>query len=234
MYLKCSSNNRSTTVYELFLSAIQKHSLPSRVRSDQGQENLLVGQHMIEKRGAERHSMITGCSVHNQRIERLWRDMHKCVTVLFYKLFYFMEHHDLLNHMNEYHLWSLHYVFIPRINRALKEFVTSWNNHPIRTAAHKSPQQLFTAGALLLQNSQLSAFDFFQNVNEQYGIDPDGPVPSHDEDCNVTIPGISLKFSDSDMLLLKQTIDPCTTSENYGLDLYEQTLSFISMLNPAH
>ena len=113
--------------------------------------------------------MITGCSVHNQHIERLWRDMHKCVTVLFYKLFYFMEHHDLLNHMNEYHLWSLHYV-----------------------------------------------------------------VPSHDEDCNVTIPGISLKFSDSNMLLLKQTIDPCTTSENYGLDLYEQTLSFISTLNPAH
>ena len=70
-FLKCSSNNRATTVYELFLSAVQKHQLPSRVRTDQGGENVLVAQHMIERRGAERRSVITGSSMHNHRIERL-------------------------------------------------------------------------------------------------------------------------------------------------------------------
>ena len=75
LYLQCSTNNRAAIVYQAFVGAAHAHNLLSRVRSDQGRENVLVAQYMIEKRGAERRSMITGCSVHNQRIERLWRDV---------------------------------------------------------------------------------------------------------------------------------------------------------------
>ena len=208
VYLQCSSNNRATTVLDAFLSAVQTHQLPSRVRSDQGRENIKVAQYMLEMRGAERRSIITGSSVHNQRIERLWRDMHKSVTVLYYKLFYFMEHHDILNQLNEHHLWALHYVFLPRINKALGEFVNSWNNHPIRTAGHKSPQQLFTAGALLLQNSQLAAMDFFEAVNESYGVDQDGPIPVDDDDGHIVIPQTPLKFRSTDLAILHQQVNP--------------------------
>ena len=70
VYLKCASNIKSATVYESFLEAVRKYHLPSRVRSDQGGENILVAQHMIQNRGADRNSMIVGSSVHNQRIER--------------------------------------------------------------------------------------------------------------------------------------------------------------------
>ncbi len=229
-YLCASTNNEAKTVYELFLLAVQKHQLPSRVRSDQGTENVLVAQHMIEKRGAERHSMITGSSVHNQRIERLWRDMHKSVTILFYKLFYFLEHHSLLDHLNERHLWALQYVFVPRINRCLQQFVNSWNNHPIRTACHKSPQQLFTAGCLLLQNSQISALDFFHSVDNFYGVDPDGPIPLTDQ--GVSVPRTSIIFLDTDIQQLRRRVDPCGISGNYGINLYEETLAFISTLTP--
>ena len=83
------SNVKSTTIYESFIGAVREYHLPSRVRSDQGGENLLISQHMIEQRGPDRSSMIVGSSVHNQR---LWNDMHKCVTSLYYRLFYFMEH----------------------------------------------------------------------------------------------------------------------------------------------
>lgn len=186
---------------------------------------------MVEKRGAERHSMITGCSTHNQRIERLWRDMHRCVTVLYYKLFYFMEQHDLLDSLNEHHLWALHYIYLPRISRSLKEFTNSWNNHAMRTANHKSPLQLFTAGLLLLQNSQLTALDFFDDVNEFYGIDSEGPVSIASDSSGIEIPESTISFSDRDIYFLKQTIDPCAPSDNYGIDLYEQTLQFISNLN---
>ncbi len=195
-----------------------------------GLENIDVARHMLQTRGAERRSMITGSSTHNQRIERLWRDMHKSATVLYYKLFYFMEHHGLLNHLDERHLWALQYVYLPRINKTLKEFTSSWNNHPIRTAQHKSPLQLFTAGAILLQNSNLQGLDFFQEVDDVYGIDLEGPVPTIDRE-HVEVPQTTLRFSDGDIADLKRTVDPCATSDDHGMDLYEQTLQFISNLS---
>lgn len=69
VFMKCSNNNKATTctVYNHFLEAILNYGLPSRVRSDQGRENCLVAQHMLEHRGEARGSMITGSSVHNQR-----------------------------------------------------------------------------------------------------------------------------------------------------------------------
>lgn len=75
VYLECGSNNKARTVYDLFLKAVQQYGLPSRVRSDQGRENYLIAVHMLQHRGIERNSMITGSSTHNQRIERFWRNM---------------------------------------------------------------------------------------------------------------------------------------------------------------
>lgn len=228
VFLKCASNIKSATIYESFLEAVRTYHLPSRVRSDQGSENVLVARHMIEQRGAERNSMIVGSSVHNQRVERLWRDMHKCVTSLYYRLFHYLEQNDLLDPLNEKHLYALQYVFIPRINRSLEHFVAGWNHHPIRTAHSRSPHQLFTSGMLSLQNSGLVAMDFFDHVNvEEYGVDEENaPVPSEENDT-VDIPESSYSLNDESVELLQQAVDPLQHSDNYGIDIYELTLQFI-------
>ena len=76
VYLKCSSNNRASTVLQLFREACRLFGTPSRVRCDMGVENFDVARYMLQMRGLNRGSIITGSSIHNQRIERLWRDEH--------------------------------------------------------------------------------------------------------------------------------------------------------------
>ena len=75
---------------------------------------------------------------------------------------------------------------------------------PYVQAGHKSPQQLFTAGCLLLQNSQLPALDFFHS-DDTYGTDTDGPLSL--SEGSVSVPQSSLRFCDAD-IHLKQNIDP--------------------------
>ena len=144
VYLQCADNNRSSTVYNAFLRASQVYGLPSRVRCDQGGENVLVAQHMLQHRGINRGSVIVGSSVHNQRVERLWRDMHRCVTVLYYRLFYFMESEGYLDPISEKDLFALHYVFLPRIQRSLATFRERWNNHHYSKRA-RIPFSIFSA-----------------------------------------------------------------------------------------
>ena len=122
MYLQASNNNRAKTVLDLFLEATKENGWPSRVRSDKGGENVDVARAMLTVQGTGRSSHITGSSVHNQRIERLWRDTFRCVCHTFYSFFYDIEEMQLLSPTDELQLYSLHFTFIPILNKLLREF----------------------------------------------------------------------------------------------------------------
>ena len=234
VYLNCSDNNRAETVLRSFNNATSTFGWPSRVRGDKGGENYEVATTMIAKRGEGRGSFIAGRSTHNQRIERLWRDVFRCVVQTFYSLFYWMEDNGKLDPMDENHLFALHYVYLPRIQRCLFEFQTSWNNHPLRTEHNWTPHQIWVNGMIHAENlDQLAVSDLRYGNTDctdlfHYGIDPDGPVATDDDISNIVdVPQICPSSVDYHHL---QRIDPLAPSDSFGLNIY---LEVISILNNA-
>ena len=89
IYLHCCSNNRAETVLQYFQDGVQEFGLPSRVRGDHGVENVDVARFMVQNREAGRGSFISGRSMYNQRIERLWAEVNRVLSALYKDLFEF-------------------------------------------------------------------------------------------------------------------------------------------------
>ena len=83
-------NNRAATVLHQFQQAVSTYRVPDCVSSDKGGENVDVWRSMMHVHGSP-SAVIAGSSTHNERIERLWRDMFCCVSGHYYELFYGLE-----------------------------------------------------------------------------------------------------------------------------------------------
>lgn len=151
VYLRAGTNNTAATVLGLFQQAVDA----CKERTDRGGENVEVSMYMLQhpQRGPGRGSMITGRSVHNQRIERLWRDVFEGVLYIYYHLFYHLEECCIIDPANQLHLYGLHYTYVPRINQHLDTWREGYIRHRIRTAGNRSPMQLYILGLLRMRGS---------------------------------------------------------------------------------
>ena len=203
-YMHCSTNNRARTVFALFLSATARYGIPSRVRSDRGGENVDVARYMIEVRGLYRGSHIAALSVHNQRIERLWREVFVRGLQLYYSIFY---------------LFALHYVFVPIINRAVAEFVEAYNRHDLHTEHRWTSLMIWTNGIISSSHARDTAVQDFVNGNiDSFGEDLEGPESNEFDQDDIQIPVTEVNLSEEGLQELHLE-DPLQSSPNYGIDV---------------
>ncbi len=232
VFLYCSTNNKSVTVLELFHRATQLFGIPSRVRSDRGGENFGVCEFMIRSRGLDRGSHIAGSSTHNQRIERLWRDVFRCVCSTFYALFHYLEESHLLDPEDTCDRFVLQSIFGPRINRCLTEFASAWNHHPLRTERNWSPKKIWMNGVLDPTNRDRTAIrDIMDPIPndgvENFGIDFEGPLPTDmDDNDTVVVDDVECPLDTQDLEEFQELFNPLVACDDYGITLYSTARQF--------
>ncbi|KAJ8074675.1 hypothetical protein PM082_022253 [Marasmius tenuissimus] len=159
------NNNRADTVLDLFVDAVNVHGCPSRARGDHGTENVMVAEFMETAKGQGRSSYIFGKSVHNIRIERLWRDVTLGFGGKWKWFFEQLEMHESLNCANPAHLWLLHFLFLDAINHDAILWAEAWNQHKmsLRHRSSASPTEMFVFG--MMENG-VRGMDEVWNMND--------------------------------------------------------------------
>lgn len=157
--------------------------------------------------------MLTGSSVHNQRVERLWRDAYRCVLSLYYQVFYYLEDTELLDPINDIDLFCLHFVYEQRINNSLKAFVDGWNNHGLSTENNRTPIQLFVSSCIQTTAAQNHTDDIIHPfMNEVFAE-------------TVEVPSTSCPLSPSQERHLRGITS--SESSDYGIEMYKSVRDFV-------
>lgn len=217
-FCRCSTNNKSETVLSSFNEAVRKYGRPQRIRSDHGGENVLVWRDMTSAWGEEARSVIVGSSVHNQRIEGHNRSTNEQELSVFKSEFYDLEREGVLDPLNDTDLFCLHYVYLPRLNKNLAEFVSAHNNHKVSTKSNNTPAQIFWT------NLHLTAFRVGREQNDAWmGVNIDELIYTNLP--HVQVPFTSNPLDDTAYAELQRLVDPL--SPTCGKELHRRTVVFV-------
>ncbi|XP_070184997.1 uncharacterized protein [Littorina saxatilis] len=209
IYLYCADNNRSDTVEKLFCESTQLFGWPFHVRTDYGGENVKVWAAMENHRQQER-SVIVGSSVHNSRVERMHLDVKIQVVETFKSVFLDMEEKGILCRDNDVDLFCLHYVFLPKINRALQEFRAGHNNHSLRTEHNQTPLQLFYANEDLIAQHE---HDHELHHDDSPGLSARQLLESGCDLPFVPVESVRCPLSNAEVEQMQQQINPLGSND---------------------
>ena len=187
---------------------------------------------MLNRYGTASNPVLKGQSVHNQRIERLWRDMHNYVITSYKNVFYYLESMEMLDPNNEIEVYALHYVFLPQLNKALDLFVMQWNNHPLSSEHGYTPFQVWKQGFYNYTQSDYTTVREVLDPNsvnfQHYGIDDDGPLPNVQTQNFVEIPRSAIELTGEELQTLMDDLDPLTNDNDHGVAAYQRAKNVLS------
>ena len=171
--------------------------------------------------------------MHNQRIERLWRDVFCIVCHMFYYTFQAMEESGILYRSNQLHMFVLHFIYTPRINRALEPFVSAWNQYSMRTERNWSPIRMWTNGMLDMRNHQVAGVSDVADLEtdiddlEWFGFDPYALTPDDEGLSTVEVGDVNIDTEDHTLAQLQNNTNSVRNSDSFDIDLYQEALSFL-------
>ncbi|XP_073727850.1 uncharacterized protein [Misgurnus anguillicaudatus] len=160
------------------------------------------------------------------RIERLWRDVWTAVTSVYYNVLHYLEEDNYLNIADQTHPFCCHYTVLPRLQDDLNFFRDGWDNHPLRTEHNMSPNQLWELGQFHYpvddppneEEMNIAEIDW-----ESSGLPPD-------ENVGVNVPTVQCPLTPEQLTALKETVDPRSPSQFYGIDIYMAAVQFCQAL----
>lgn len=163
--------------------------------------------------------MITGSSVHNQRVERLHRDVTSGVLRSYIDEFNMMERSGL----------SLHLVFLQEIKKSRDEFTRQWNYHGFSTDGGSCPLQLWTEGILRSANSRNSPLDGILSEEELiwYGVDEEDAISVSEEDQEVIVPSSNIPLSE-DQLDYLHSLVPTNLTKSERISKYVELVGVVN------
>lgn len=138
-----------------------------------------------------------------------------------------MENQGILDSTNERHLFCLHYIYLPRVQRATAEFRNQWNNHGLSTQGTQTPLQLWQRGVLSCAgNGHLAIEDIFAG-NQTFGFIQELTLHLETEN-NVIVPRNDYNVNQTVLNRIQETIDPLSEDNNHGIQLFLALVNILS------
>lgn len=137
-----------------------------------------------------------------------------------------MEEHGVLDSLNELHLFCLHYIYLPQIQRAAREFQNQWNNHGLSTQGGQTPLQLWQKGIVNNAGIHNPTMNGIWDIDSDLGAD-NTSLSELQTNNAVVVPSINITVGERTMDTLQQTFDPFEEDGNHGIHLFCNLVHFL-------